>query len=72
MLGPVRKGKCNNKVPKSPVHSMRKAGLMVRQINGVNEGERGKQVIVKACRCCVGSCTGASHSWGIHDREKVI
>ena len=51
---------------------MRKAGSMVQQINGVNEGKWGKRVIVKARRCRVGGCTGASRGWGIHNGGKVI
>ena len=51
---------------------MRKAGPMVRQINRVNEGEWGEQVIAKACGCRAGGCTGASCGWGIRDGEKVI
>ena len=72
MWGPVRKEKCNNEVHRSPVHPMRKASPMVRRINGVNEGERGERVIAKARKCRVGSCTGASHGWGIHNGGKVI
>ena len=51
---------------------MRKAGPMVRWINGVNEGERGKQVIAKARGCRVDGCTGALRGWGIRDGGKVI
>ena len=68
----VRKEKCNNKVHRSPVHPMCKAGLMVRRINGVNEGERGERVIAKARECRMGGCTGASRGWGIRERGKVI
>ena len=70
MWGPVRKVKCNNEVHRSPGHPMRKAGLMVRQINRVNEGEQGERVIAEARGCHAGGCTGASRGWGIHDRDK--
>ena len=42
MWGPVQKGKCNNEVPRSPVHCMHKASLIVRWINRVNEGKQGE------------------------------
>ena len=72
MWGPVQKEKCNNEVGRSPVHPMRKAGPMVRRINGVNGGERGERVIAKARKCRVGGCTGASRGWGIRNGGKGI
>ena len=64
--GPVQKGKHNNEVHRSPVHSICKASPMVQWINRANEGKQGEQAVMKAHRCHAGGCTGTLCGWGIH------